>query len=213
MTTACGLRTGVHAAITGEDLVLLDLAADDYVCLPAVAAGCRDVETVISGLSRAQADSLRAAGLLSDVPAPAGPLPVVASLDLRDFDRRRIAFADIATAGLAVADVARRGRDPTVGQLLDLARSVARRDDPHETLQASAAFSDLLPLLPVRSQCLHRSAVLMAFLGRKRLRATWVFGVRTWPFRAHCWVQIGDVCLNDDFERLRPYTPILAISS
>ena len=41
--------------------------------------------------------------------------------------------------------------------------------------------------------------------------AVWVFGVRTWPFSAHCWLQIGDAVLDDDPERVGIYPPILAV--
>ena len=38
----------------------------------------------------------------------------------------------------------------------------------------------------------------------------WLFGVRTWPFAAHCWLQIGNLVVGDRLERVRFYTPILA---
>jgi hypothetical protein len=41
--------------------------------------------------------------------------------------------------------------------------------------------------------------------------ADWIIGVRTWPFMAHCWLQVGAVALDDDVERLAAYTPILAV--
>ncbi|WP_312062938.1 lasso peptide biosynthesis B2 protein [Brevundimonas sp.] len=43
--------------------------------------------------------------------------------------------------------------------------------------------------------------------------ATWVFGVRTWPFSAHCWLQVGDVLLDDDLDRVALYTPIMAVGA
>lgn len=39
----------------------------------------------------------------------------------------------------------------------------------------------------------------------------WVFGVRTWPFAAHCWIQIGDLVVGDVLDRVRGYTPIRAV--
>ena len=52
---------------------------------------------------------------------------------------------------------------------------------------------------------------LRAALRRHGHDARWVFGVRTWPFRAHCWLQRGEVVLDDDLETLVPLTPILVI--
>jgi hypothetical protein len=36
-----------------------------------------------------------------------------------------------------------------------------------------------------------------------------VFGVRTWPFHAHCWLQCDDVVLDDQADRVAAYAPIL----
>jgi hypothetical protein len=38
-----------------------------------------------------------------------------------------------------------------------------------------------------------------------------VFGVRTWPFHAHCWLQVEDVVLDDHHERIGAYTPLMAL--
>lgn len=112
----------------------------------------------------------------------------------------------------ALAALRRIGLDSPVEQLTTLQRSATGDGgDPVAVKQASAVFARMLPWLPVRNQCLHRSALLAAFLARRGLAAEWVFGVRTWPFRAHCWLQTGDVCLNDDAERLRSYTPIYVV--
>jgi hypothetical protein len=36
-----------------------------------------------------------------------------------------------------------------------------------------------------------------------------VIGVKLNPFAAHCWLQVGDVVLNDLPERVAAFTPIL----
>lgn len=56
-----------------------------------------------------------------------------------------------------------------------------------------------------------RSYLQLQYLHRLGLDADWVIGVRTWPFMAHCWLQVGAVALDDDVERLIPYTPILVV--
>ena len=63
------LRPDVHAAAIGDDLALLDIAGDAYLCLPAAAAilaGGR--QTAIA--PGPMADTLIAAGLLSPDPPP-----------------------------------------------------------------------------------------------------------------------------------------------
>jgi hypothetical protein len=53
--------------------------------------------------------------------------------------------------------------------------------------------------------------LLLEFLAARGLAADWVFGVRTWPFSAHCWVQAGGIVLNDTVERVAPYRQILRV--
>jgi hypothetical protein len=60
-------------------------------------------------------------------------------------------------------------------------------------------------------RCLFDSLVLSNFLSRKQIPCTFVIGVSTKPFRAHSWVQMGAVVLNDTAEHVQTFTPILAI--
>jgi hypothetical protein len=59
--------------------------------------------------------------------------------------------------------------------------------------------------------CLRDSFMLMNFLLAHGIAADWVFGVQADPFSAHCWVQIGDLAINDDVERTSRFTPILVV--
>jgi hypothetical protein len=52
--------------------------------------------------------------------------------------------------------------------------------------------------------------MLLRLLHAKGLDAHWVFGVRTWPFQAHCWLQCEDLVLDDQPDRVRAFTPIMA---
>lgn len=74
-----------------------------------------------------------------------------------------------------------------------------------------AAFNMLRPLFPMNYLCLFDSLALLNFLAADALYPTWIFGVRTDPFHAHCWVQAGDLVCNDEVEHVRSYTPILMI--
>ena len=69
----------------------------------------------------------------------------------------------------------------------------------------------LLPWLPFQGQCLHRAFMLRRLLARRGLSVHWVFGVRTWPFMAHCWLQAGDTLVADDLDRVLGFTPILVV--
>lgn len=73
-----------------------------------------------------------------------------------------------------------------------------------------AAYLRLRPLmLTAQDRCLHDSLSLLNFLGAEGWRPNWVIGVTTQPFRAHAWVQAGDLVLSDLHENVRRYTPIL----
>jgi hypothetical protein len=62
-----------------------------------------------------------------------------------------------------------------------------------------------------QEHCLFDSLALVEFLARYEQYPTWVFGVRTRPFRAHCWVESDSLLFNDILERTRGFTPIMTI--
>lgn len=59
-------------------------------------------------------------------------------------------------------------------------------------------------------RCLMKSIALYRLLLRKGITAELVIGVRLAPFSAHCWVQKDGAVLNDRFERVRLFTPIVS---
>lgn len=61
-----------------------------------------------------------------------------------------------------------------------------------------------------RGACLLESLGLIEFLACYGMYPKWVFGVRTIPFAAHCWVQQDGVVLNDSVGHTRGFTPIMA---
>lgn len=76
-------------------------------------------------------------------------------------------------------------------------------------LDVVCVFEQLRPwLLTARDQCLLDSLALMHFLALRRLYPHIVIGVRSHPFRAHAWVQTGDLVLNDLHENVRRFQPI-----
>lgn len=82
-----------------------------------------------------------------------------------------------------------------------------------ETLRdLTEIFRRLRPLLfTSRDHCLFESLTLLHFLGRYRIHPTWVFGVQTAPFAAHCWLQSGTIACNDPLDHIRRYTPIMLV--
>lgn len=73
---------------------------------------------------------------------------------------------------------------------------------------AAHAFLRARRHLPLSRSCLLDSLALLIHLGHCRLPAQLVFGISIDPFCAHCWVQAGDLVLNDTVGNVRAYTPI-----
>lgn len=75
-----------------------------------------------------------------------------------------------------------------------------------------AVFRRLRPLLfTAYEKCLFDSLALNEFLRLSGIAPRWIFGVRSDPFGAHCWLQLADVVVNDDPEHVQQFTPIMAI--
>lgn len=73
-------------------------------------------------------------------------------------------------------------------------------------------FAYLRPLLFASPHaCLLNALALLEFLAPHGWSPSWVWGVQTTPFSAHCWLQEGCVVVNDLPERVRAYTPILVV--
>nr|WP_263010236.1 lasso peptide biosynthesis B2 protein [Stenotrophomonas maltophilia] len=78
-------------------------------------------------------------------------------------------------------------------------------------LDSAAAFRRARPYVPTETVCLLDSIALVRFLARRGLYAQLVFGVTDDPFSAHCWVQAGDLVLNDTVGDVSAHTPIRVI--
>jgi hypothetical protein len=205
----------VHAVCIGDDIVVLDLRADTYLCLPRAGALLQsDATTPVD--ERQLADILAQAGLVADPKSSPRIRPPRATADLEDACLGPLQWRDLIEAVRATLDVWLAYRRRTLSQLLVLAIA----GSPSEPSAAAAAraldlardFRRWSVLCPVPGKCLIRSFMLLRYLQRHGASAVWVFGVRTWPFRAHCWLQVGPVVIDDAHERLVAYAPILAVA-
>lgn len=220
------LADTVHAALVDDDLVLLDVAADAYFCLPAghqrVTLTGRHMTVDPPALGRALFD----AGL-TDIDDERLDLRVNSADDpgrtiVRPQRTARAALDDCPSLKLAKTRVAhvvaldRAVRTALAARPLSFADRLAPSDGPPSNLTPEllgdlAVYRRLSPWLPIDGRCLFRSEMLRAYLRALGHEVTWVFGVRTWPFRAHCWLQVEDVALDDEAERLAAYQPIMAV--
>lgn len=78
-------------------------------------------------------------------------------------------------------------------------------------LNETHIFLKARKLVPIETCCLLDSLSMTTFLARRHLHSNIVFGVTDDPFTAHCWVQTGEMILNDAVGNIRAYTAIRVI--
>lgn len=210
------LADGVRGIMIAEDAVFLDVASNAYFCLPSIASALKIDGQAMAVWAEALAADLVAAGLASHSP----PVQLAASID----PPRRTARAVLESlpadqrqqpqwrhwraafrAGLENARDQRRA----FAQRLPAPNSERAGPAGPALLADLDAFRRLSPWLPFDGVCLYRSGLLRRYLVALGHRVDWVFGVRTWPFAAHCWLQVADLALDDEAERLVAYHPIM----
>jgi hypothetical protein len=215
------LQPHVHAVSVDEDVVLLDIAADAYLCLPDVGDGLTllpDLWRVTFRDAELQAE-LASAGLIAPDVRAAPPPRLRPALPTRTAVRAiypRPQAGDLLEGLTSVADLGRHYRNRSFADILRLASPdgspPATTNAASPTLLAAVdRFHRWVPYAPVSGKCLLRSFMLRRRLLRQGYNAAWVFGVATWPFKAHCWLQCGDTVLDDAADRVAAYTPIFAL--
>jgi hypothetical protein len=207
----------VHVADVRGELVFLDARANLYSCLT------RSDAKVLHALlakgdedhadAKALAVDLREAGLL--VPcAEAGDALAIASWPGATGDFHGYAGSNLRAGPRAIYRLAvsalEAGFSLLFGGPARWLRSSAPRSDLSLTRVCTLAlqFDRLRPLVPRSGRCLPSSLLLLKYLRRHGVSASWVFGVQTFPFEAHCWVEYRGIVLNDTLEHSRWFTPI-----
>lgn len=207
------LADNIHMVLVDDDVVVLDTAADAYVCFVGGAAFVRIAgrQVMIEGAAAYAALSdgrfIRAHSGEATRTPPALPR-VEARLELqgRPTWREAVWFAGSFIYG------AKRFKTAPFSNLIgtkDAAHAALGVTDLDAALRVTGLFARWLPWAPAQGACFYRAFMLRRLLNRAGIHADWVFGVATWPFSAHCWLQIGDLLLDDDVDRVRAYTPIM----
>lgn len=223
-------RYALHADLSfcrsGDRLVFLDIAGDRYFSLPTPME--RTLSAYLQGDECADHDlrALTERGILVDV-ATAG-----------DINRAHIRSARRSAMEAPASDVRLRLRDlaevlvlvvrarlelkfSSLKRILDDIATRASdeasqtRSDPASSeaqiAAAAAVFRRARLFVPVETRCLLDSIAMARFLRRRDLHARIVFGVAFDPFTAHCWVQTGDLVLNDTAGNVASHTPIRVV--
>ena len=216
ITMHYGLHPHVHLAEVDGDLVLMDARQNEYFCI-----ACDEASGVVSDLkgsnrfpgSAALHMELEAAGLYGSLDQPRTHHPI---LDLATAD----IFADEITPipaymlprlSIAAAQAWWRLRVRRPEQWLTLAdrrRARFRTANADEVRRLAQIAFRARALFPGAARCLPNSMLLLELLAMHGLTARWVFGVRTHPFDAHCWVEHEGTVLNDSLDHVRWYRPI-----
>lgn len=208
------LSPQAFAAVRGQDLILLDAVAGDYLLLPGAGQGVSTSATGnrLTGASRPLAEALAELGAVGDRPLSRPQIPEPPTLDIGLDPGPWPSGADLIAWLGAGADMARRYGRHAFGELVAWQGEAppGARDAPR-LLSAARTFRRLLPWVPLQGECLFRALMLRAFLRRRGLAATWVVGCQTWPFEAHCWLQSGPLVLDDTADHAAGFTPLLAL--
>lgn len=212
-------RSGVHAVMVEDDLVLLDEDADAYVCLldGGKVLSVREDGALCFDLPHAVND-LIAGGLVEDRQVGAAPTPPPQAPRMRLARPRhvQVRVSEMLLFMLQAWRVAGAVRRWPMARLLTTLRAEqAAEPGPgrRSLAEACAVFDALLAWSPFDGECLFRSVLRRRFLMALGHRPDFVIGVRTWPFRAHCWLQSDVHALDDWPERLCAYRPILTASA
>jgi hypothetical protein len=211
------LAPQAHAVAVEDDLVFLDVAADAYYCLRNAAGALRlaSDRRSLASADAAAIEPFRRAGLVAPGPparASWADLPPPTATAVR-LQHPGPAWRDLPPLLTSSLDLVRHyWRRPFRKILLSVADCPAAAASPTPALlELVDAFHRWAPYAPVSAKCLLRSFMLLRLLGRSGHGAHWVFGVRTAPFQAHCWLQCGGLVLDDDHERVSAFAPILVL--
>ena len=234
------LAPHVYPCVSGQHVVLMDLERDKYVAVvpaqrlagwvrgwPVGAAPEMESDRGAGAGADTLVSQMLAHGMLVTDPHVGKPAVPVATArparSLVEFDldlRPKASSAQLWRFGRSCLQAQLSLKLRPIQSIVEAvrdrkARCIARDSQPADPARLRAlatAFARLRPLFyTLRSACLLDSLTLLHFLSIEGIHPDWVFGVKTEPFDAHCWVQYGEVLLNDIPDRVRQYSPILVV--
>jgi hypothetical protein len=171
-------------------------------------------------------EALVAKGILTDATDPiTRPATALIQLPSRSAIEQSLVASQRPSAVVALEVMAivcsthRKLKTRALKENLDEARAYRdRKADPSKVatsaaneasfLRAAWQFAHARRYVPIEPVCLLDSLSLLRFLSRRGLPANIVFGVTAEPFAAHCWVQAGDIVLNETLSDASAHKPI-----
>ena len=224
---AWGLRDDIRFCVIGSRVVFMDMSSERYFGLPASLDYAFQKLLDPAPLSASEEMALRPLidrGLL--VPDGRGAQPTKpicapdAALDLIHSLPERASPSAVALALWSETVIVFASRRLSLRAIeAKLHKWRGRRADgcdqqdamPQSYLELAAAFERTALLFHPADRCLTKALAFVLACRSRGLYPSLVFGVRTSPFAAHCWVQHETLILNDELERVRIFTPILVL--
>lgn|SRR5690606_6619533 len=219
-------RPSVSYCVIDEHAIFLDIDADRYFTLP-------------DRLERVFFNHIRRTGVPDELVQQAdrkilASVPVEATAPERKYTKPSRSAAELPTqtrpsAVLHVpevwADVWMCRRMLGAQPFRDVLDAIVQYRKVHDAIAHSAVgttqkdhlllhtsiFRRARLYVPLEPRCLLDSLALTRFLARRQHSVNIVFGVTHKPFAAHCWVQAGDLVLNDTLGSARSHTPIRVV--
>ena len=225
------------ACLTGQCCAFLDLRRDSYHSVPRqvmeelapwihnspIPSAAPPPGAQPSAAAVSLACELSGADLLREGPPTLSDVARVTLAAQSDLESMEVAIPNTGHSGSLCAAAAAllyahwALRALPIFQIIDLVRrrkrlhsSVARLE-MDRVVHLTKIFAKFRPHFPRNYLCLFDSLALILFLSRYNLHPDWVFGVQEDPFSAHCWVQADTLVLNDHFDNVASYTPIMTV--
>ncbi|MGN6227487.1 MAG: lasso peptide biosynthesis B2 protein [Dyella sp.] len=220
------LNDDLSCCVVDDSLIFLDVARDRYFSLTGPLGEALRRLQAQESVDPTLINELIERGILTEVADPV-PDPTPASIQLparsaieQDHDAcERLSAAAVLEVSAFVWSTRRKLRTRSFKANLDEAIAYReRKTEPSKNekslpseqslLRAAWQFTQARRYVPIDPICLLDSLSMLRFLSRRALRAHIVFGVTAEPFAAHCWVQAGDIVLNETLSDAIAHTPI-----
>lgn len=214
------LRPGLTFCRLEGNFIFLDREADRYFSVSGSLACCLQalLNTDAVAPSVHEINLLQQAKLIVD--GHGDPLVAceheAAIVSILGNDRHR-SFDPLLLAGILIrlAKMQRRLRKRGLPQLLreiDARRMIESEQTAMEKLRELARLYDISRRLYLPADhCLVRALTLYTHAADIGFRVRLVFGVQLHPFAAHCWIEHGDLILDDNPDHVSRFKPILAL--
>lgn len=218
--TAFQLPDHIHFCEIGGQRVFLDLAGDRYFSLPPAAdAAFASLQDADDDVSTCVGDIpfLLRAGVLIAVP---GGKPITRTCHPRP-TRSLLEGAETRAGAspralfeawllvLRARHAVKKKKLPAYLQALTRGRPATTNDPAMTPAHALGQFRTARRFIPIAPNCLYDSLALCRFLQRRGICADLVIGAKLYPFGAHCWLQQGEIVLNDSLAYARDFEPVL----